>query len=229
MKQYVIAGASSGIGLELASKLLAEGHKVIGLNRQPGPLEGQSNYIHYPIDFTTTELTFPALDGALDGLVYCPGSIVLKPFRSLKEEDYLSDFRINFLGAVALIKQYLPLLQQAQQASIVLFSTVAVQTGMAFHASIAASKGAVEGLCRSMAAEFAPKIRVNAIAPSLTQTPLAEKLLNTEQKIQGANERHPLKQLGTAHELASAAKWLLESNWVSGQVIKVDGGISSLR
>ena len=121
------------------------------------------------------------------------------------------------------------MLQQAQQASIVLFSTVAVQTGMAFHASIAASKGAVEGLCRSMAAEFAPKIRVNAIAPSLTQTPLAEKLLNTEQKIQGANERHPLKQLGTASELASAAKWLLESSWISGQVIKVDGGISSLR
>ena len=110
-----------------------------------------------------------------------------------------------------------------------LFSTVAVQTGMAFHASIAAAKGAVEGLTRSLAAEFAPKIRVNAVAPSLTNTPLAEKLLNAEAKLKSAEERHPLKKIGTPTDIANAVQYLLEANWVTGQIISVDGGMSALR
>lgn len=229
MKQFVIAGASSGIGLETAKKLLEEGHKVIALNRNAGPLEGQANYHFHAVDFSQAQPSIPTFDNPVDAVIYCPGSIVLKPFRSLKEEDFLNDYRLNVLGAIALIKQVLPALQQGQNPSIVLFSTVAVQTGMAFHASVASAKGALEGLSRSLAAELAPKVRVNTIAPSLTQTPLAEKLLNNEQKLQGAKDRHPLKEIGSVEELANTVLWLLNSKWVSGQVIAVDGGLSSLR
>lgn len=228
MKHYVIVGASSGIGFELAKKL-SENNQITALSRNENELNSLPNTTFYAVDISEENPGFPAIEFAVDGLIYCPGTINLKPFRSLRSEDYLNEWNINFLGAVKTIKHFLPLLQKSENPNIVLFSTVAVKTGMAFHASIAAAKGAVEGLTRSLAAEFAPKIRVNAVAPSLTNTPLAEKLLNAEAKLKSAEERHPLKKIGTPTDVANAVQYLLEANWVTGQIISVDGGMSALR
>jgi NAD(P)-dependent dehydrogenase (short-subunit alcohol dehydrogenase family) len=165
-------------------------------------------------------------------VVYCPGSIRLRPFHRLKTQDFLSDLEINLLGAVKAIQACLPGLKKADApASIVLFSTVAVKTGMPFHASIASAKGAIEGLTRSLAAEFAPRIRVNAIAPSLTDTNLAKTLLSDDGKRTAAAERHPLKRVGTPADIAAAAKFLLDdsASWITGQIIAVDGGMGAIR
>lgn len=228
MKHYVIVGASSGIGFELAKKLSVS-NQITALSRSEKDLTTLPNTTFYTLDIGEENPVFPALDKPVDGLIYCPGTINLKPFRSLRAEDYLNEWNINFLGAVKTIKHFLPQLQQAENPNIVLFSTVAVQTGMAFHASIAAAKGAVEGLTRSLAAEFAPKIRVNAVAPSLTNTPLADKLVNVEAKLKSAEERHPLKKIGQPNDIANAVLYLLNANWVTGQIMSVDGGMSALR
>ncbi len=228
MKHYVIVGASSGIGLELAKKLSLS-NNITALSRSEKEVNTLSNTTYYSVDISEETPNFPVLDNPIDGLIYCPGTINLKPFRSLRAEDYLNEWNINFLGAVKIIKHFLPQLQQAENSSIVLFSTVAVQTGMAFHASIAAAKGAVEGLTRSLAAEFAPKVRVNAVAPSLTNTPLADKLINAEAKLKSAEDRHPLKKIGQPNDIANAVLYLLDANWVTGQIISVDGGMSALR
>ena len=228
MKHYVIVGASSGIGLELAKKLSLS-NNITALSRSEKEVNTLSNTTYYSVDISEETPNFPVLDKPIDGLIYCPGTINLKPFRSLRAEDYLNEWNINFLGAVKIIKHFLPQLQQAENSSIVLFSTVAVQTGMAFHASIAAAKGAVEGLTRSLAAEFAPKVRVNAVAPSLTNTPLADKLINAEAKLKSAEDRHPLKKIGQPNDIANAVLYLLDANWVTGQIISVDGGMSALR
>jgi NAD(P)-dependent dehydrogenase (short-subunit alcohol dehydrogenase family) len=174
MQTFLIVGASSGIGFELAKSLTEKGNKVIALSRTDNNLASLNNIAHYQVDISIENPDFPIIDEAINGLIYCPGTINLKPFRALKPEDYLNEFNINALGAVKTIKQYLPNLTNAGNGNIVLFSTVAMQTGMAFHAGIAMAKGAVEGLTRSLAAEFAPKIRVNAVAPSLTATPLSD-------------------------------------------------------
>ncbi len=167
----------------------------------------------------------------IDGLVYCPGSITLKPFHRIKAEDFIHDWQVNFMGAVIIIQSLLANLKKAENPGIVLFSTVAVTTGMPFHSSIASAKGAVEGLTRSLAAEFAPRIRVNCIAPSLTQTSLADKLLNTTDKLEGAAKRHPLQRIGQTADMAELACFLLsdKAGWITGQVIHVDGGLSTLK
>ena len=167
----------------------------------------------------------------LHGFIYCPGSINLRPFKGLSTEAFEKDFQINVTGAVNSLKSVLSRLSASGNASVVFFSTVAVQTGMPFHSSVAASKGALEGLTRSFAAEFAPKIRLNAIAPSLVNTPLASKFLNNESKIEKANERHPLGRIGNAKEIAQAAGFLLgpESSWMTGRVLQLDGGIGNLK
>ena len=230
-KKYLIVGGSSGIGLALTKRLAAEGNKVIVLSRNQNQLELNDNIEHHKIDVLDQSQNLPSFEEELDGLAYCPGSINLKPFKSLKEQDYIDDFRINALGAVKVINQYLPNLKKSEKPSIVLFSTVAVQTGMPYHASIAMAKGAVEGLTRSLAAEFAPKIRVNAIAPSLTDTPLARKILSTDEKKEASAKRHPLNSVGKAEDIANTAYFLLsdESSWVTGQILHIDGGMSSLR
>ncbi|MEY5013611.1 MAG: hypothetical protein RLY69_1326 [Verrucomicrobiota bacterium] len=171
------------------------------------------------------------LPPALDGLVYFPGSITLKPFHRVTAEDFIKDFQTNCLGAAAAIQAALPALKAAPSASIVMFSTIAVAQGMAFHASIAAAKGAVEGLTRSLAAELAPKIRVNAIAPSLTDTPLANTLLNSDAKRDAAAKRHPLQQVGKAEDVAKLTAFLLsdDSAFITGQILRPDGGLSSVR
>jgi len=180
---------------------------------------------------TNHQQPLPVIDQTIDGLVYCPGSINLKPFRSLKADDFIQDFQVNLVGAVRCVQQYLPKLQASTNPSVILFSTVAVKTGMSFHASVSAAKGAVEGFGRSLAAELAPKVRVNVIAPSLTATPMAEKLTNSEAKLKASEERHPLKRIGQATEIAAMARHLLsdESGWITGQVFHIDGGMSSLK
>ncbi len=226
-QKYLIAGASSGIGLAIARMLVEKGHQVISMSRHVGQAQNIA-FEHFDVDFTKEE-ALPEISGPLAGLVYCPGSINLKPFRNLKTNDFRADFEINLLGAVRLIQHALPALRQQPGSAIVLFSTVAVQTGLAFHASIASAKGAVEGLTRSLAAELAPDIRINCIAPSLTETPLAQKLLQNEKQREAAIARHPLKKIGTVADIAPIALMLLQNQWITGQVIAVDGGMSSLR
>ena len=218
-KRVLIVGGNTGIGKTLNKLLLADGHETHLISRSQGS-----------VDVLDEEQNFPSIEGAIDALVYCPGSINLKPFRGLKMADFQHDLNVNYLGAIKTIKHLLPNLKESSSASITLFSTVAVQKGMHFHSSIAGAKGAVEGLTRALAAELAPKVRVNCIAPSLTDTPLAEKLLRNEKQREGAEQRHPLKSIGEASDIAHMAHFLLsdKAQWISGQIINVDGGMSSL-
>lgn len=230
MGKYVVVGGSQGIGLSIVSKLISQGHQVVNLSRNLCDFNGVENIKFDALE--ANEGILSAISGPVDGLVYCPGSINLKPFNRLTTADFEKDFQINVLGAIKAIQGLLSVLKASTNASIVLFSTVAVQTGMGFHASIASSKGAIEGLTRSLAAELvSSKIRVNAIAPSLTQTPLANALLSSDEKIEAAGKRHPLGRVGQASDLANMALFLLnpENTWITGQILKVDGGMGDLR
>ena len=227
-KNILIIGGSSGIGLEIVKKLNKE-HNVFVASRTNESIESL-NHKFIKIDVTKDSLDPSLLPDSLDGLVYCPGSINLRPFRGLKPETFVEDFNLNVMGAIKTISAVLKNLNNADHSSIVLFSTVAVQTGMPFHSSIAVSKGAIEGLTRSLAAELAPKVSINAIAPSLVNTPLAEKFLNSESKMERAMDRHPLKKVGSPEELANTTVYLLlNSSWITGQIIGVDGGIGTLK
>ncbi|MCU0749628.1 MAG: SDR family oxidoreductase [Akkermansiaceae bacterium] len=227
-KTILVIGGNSGIGLATVRQLQAQGDHVVAAARSPQAL-AELGIAVQPFDaLSPAPLELP---GVLDGLVYFPGSISLKPFNRLTAEDFLQDFRINCLGAAAVIQNALPALKAAPAASIVMFSTIAVDQGMGFHASISAAKGAVEGLTKSLAAEFAPKIRVNAIAPSLTNTPLAGNLLNSDVKREAAGKRHPLQQVGDASDIAALVCFLLSdaSKFMTGQILRPDGGLSSVR
>jgi NAD(P)-dependent dehydrogenase (short-subunit alcohol dehydrogenase family) len=228
-KNILIIGGSSGIGLALA-ELLASNNNIYVASRSNENVK-HLNVQHITFDATQEELDTSELPDHLHGFVYCPGSINLRPFKGLKLDAFQSDFEINVLGAVRSLKSVLGHLSASGDAAVVFYSTVAVQTGMPFHSSVASSKGAIEGLTRSLAAEFAPKIRVNAIAPSLVNTPLASKFLNNETKMEKANERPPLGRVGSAIEIAQATAFLLgkESSWMTGRILQLDGGIGNLK
>ncbi len=231
MSSYLIVGGSSGIGYEVVKKLASAGNKIYVMSRDPEKAEISDNITKITYDITNVDEKFPSVEEPLKGLVYCPGTINLKPVKSLKQKDFLDDFKVNALGAIRTIQNYLPNLSKEKNSSIVMFSTVAVQTGMAYHASVAMAKGAVEGLTKSLAAELAPNIRVNAIAPSITDTPLAERLLSTDEKRNASAKRHPLNKIGNPEEIANAVQFLLsdDSSWITGQILKIDGGISSIK
>lgn len=227
MKNYLIIGGSTGIGKSLV-EILSENSNVFATFCKTELAHPAINYFYHEAN---DKLDLDKLPEVIDGLAYCVGSIQLKPFHRFTEEDFLKDYQIQVLGAVKVIQEVLPKLKQSNSASIVLFSTVAVQTGFTFHSLISASKGAIEGLTKALAAELSPKIRVNCIAPSITQTPLAAALLNTEEKIAANSQRHPLGRIGQPQDVAELAAFLLsdKSSWMTGQIIHMDGGISNLR
>ena len=228
MKNILLIGGSYGIGLAII-KELENKNNVFVASRTSEAIDNL-NVTHIPFDVTTDILDVSKLPAVIDGLVYCPGSINLRPFKGLKIETFESDMQINFFNMVKVVQQLLPPLTASNQASIVLFSSVAASMGMPFHTSVAAAKGAIEGFAKALAAEYAPKIRVNVIAPSLTNTPLADKFLNNETKQEKSAERHPLKRFGQPEDLAQMANFLLSENasWISGQILHVDGGMSTL-
>lgn len=226
MNTIIVVGGSKGIGNAIVTSLLSS-YKVVNISRT-APEQTHENLTHYGCDVLNDEL--PDLE-SVDGLVYCPGSINLKPIKRLSLDDFKADFEINVLGAVKTIQKYLPALKNGNKPSIVLFSTVAAKLGMPFHASVAASKSAVEGLAKSLGAELAPTIRVNAIAPTVTDTDLASKLLRNERMIENMNERHPLKKYLQPQEVADMAEFLLSEKAasISGQVFQMDCGIVSFK
>lgn len=227
MKRYLFAGASSQIAIATARLLQAQGHEVIGLSRQ----NDTSIYdTFYTVD-SYQQSDLPTIEDELDGLVYFPGTINLKPFHRMSSDDFSHDYSVNALGAIEVTQAYLPNLKNGAAPSIVYISSVAATVGMPFHASIAMAKGALEALTRSLAAELAPKIRVNCVAPSLTDTPLGSKFLSTPEKIEASQNRNPMKKVGQAGEIASAIHFLLstESAWITGQILNVDGGMNSLK
>lgn len=226
-RNIVLIGGSSGIGLEIAHQLVKE-NKVIVASRNKGELSDDFEHMEFDVLKDNIEdLEFPE---EIHGLVYCPGSINLKPFKMLKHKDFEEEMNLNFLSLVKVVQALMPKLKKAENASLVFFSTVAVKVGMPFHTSVAAAKGAIEGFTKSLAAEYAPSLRVNVIAPSLTDTRLAEKLLSNDSKKEKMSERHPLKRVGNAKDIANAATFLLseENSWITGQIIGVDGGLSTL-
>lgn len=226
MQNLIVIGGSSGISEKVVNDLKND-FNIITISRSDSSIDDVK---HFQCDILKDDLPVDDLPDEIHGLVYAPGSINLKPFRSLKEEDFKNDFEISALGATKAVQQlYKPIKKGG--ASIVFYSTVAVQQGMPFHASVAMSKGAVEGLTRSLAAELAPKVRVNCVAPSLTDTPMAEKLLSNESKQDSAADRHPLKRYGNVNDIASATKYLLsqDASWITGQILHVDGGMSAIK
>jgi NAD(P)-dependent dehydrogenase (short-subunit alcohol dehydrogenase family) len=223
-KNIVIIGGNSGIGKATAD-LLREAGAQLFLYSKSG--EGTT-----ALDTGKDFEEIPGLPDVIDGVVYCPGTINLKPFHRISTQDFRNEMEVNFFGAVRVLQACLKGLKKSTSASVVLYSTVAVQTGMGFHSGIASAKGAIEGLTRSLAAEWAPsKIRVNAIAPSLTETPLAFALLSSPEKKEASDKRHPLGRIGTSEDIAEATVFLLspKSSWMTGQILHLDGGMSNLK
>jgi len=233
----IIIGATGGIGAALSRRLASAGHTIHAIGRDAAKLAavsaelGGTHAVADVTDRTQLEAAIQSAGSSVSGLAYCVGSINLKPVTRITDEEVERDFRLNALGAFRAVQAALPALKASGNASVVLFSTVAVAQGFASHASIGMAKGAVEGLMLSLAAELAPKIRVNCVAPSLTKTPLAAALTGNEQMATAIAALHPLQRLGEADDVAAAAAFLLspDATWITGQVIGVDGGRSSLR
>lgn len=225
-KNILLIGGSYGIGKALAEKLHKE-HNLFIASRTSDGLEG-IQATHLPFDASSDTLGLSSLPEELHGFVYCPGSINLKPFKMMGVDTFVADMQLNFFNMVQIVKEIMP--RMVEGSSMVFFSTVAVGTGMPFHTSVAAAKGAIEGFSKSLAAEYAPKVRCNVVAPSLVDTPLASRLLSNERKQEMMAARHPLKRVGKADDIAAAAAFLLseESSWMTGQILGVDGGLSTL-
>ena len=231
MANYLIIGASSGIGKALALQLADNGNQVFGTFNK-NEIHSEHPLIKYSqLNVLDENFSLNFIPETLSGVIYCPGSINLRPFERIKPADFTNDFNLQVVGAIKTIQAVASKLKNSENASIILFSTVAVQTGLPFHSQVSASKGAIEGLTKALAAEYAPKIRVNCIAPSLTDTPLAAFLLNSEQKKEVNAQRHPLKRVGTTDDIVNMVEFLLstKASWITGQIMHVDGGISTLK
>ena len=226
-KNILLIGGSYGIGATIATKLKENNNVIIASRSSEDISEGIT---HLTFDALKDDITTLDLPEKIDGLVYCPGSINLKPFKMMGPETFNEDMELNFHSLVRVVHGLLPNLKNSEQASLIFFSTVDVKVGMPFHTSVSAAKGAIEGFAKALAAEYAPNFRVNVIAPSLTDSPLASKLLNNDTKKEKMAERHPLKKVGETDDIASVAAFLLneESKWITGQVFGVDGGLSTL-
>lgn len=225
-KNILLIGGSHGIGFSIAEQL-QETHNLFVASRSNKDL-GNLNVMHITFDATKDTLDTTSLPEEIHGFAYCPGSINLKPFKMLSLDTFEQDMQLNFFSLVKVVKEILP--RMIEGGSMVFFSTVAVGTGMPFHTSVSAAKGAIEGFAKSMAAEYAPKLRINVVAPSLVDTPLASRLLSNDRKREMMSQRHPLKRVGEAEDIANIAVFLLSdrSTWMTGQIVGVDGGISTL-
>jgi len=233
-QNYLVIGGSKGIGATIVNRLLNEGASVYTVSRNQTIKIDNSKQHHLLLDVTSDDISElqKFIPPILQGVVYCPGTIALKPFTSLKLVDFQNDININLFGAIKVLQIALPALKKSETGSVVLFSTIATRIGLKFHSSIAAAKAALEGLAKSLAAEYASaRIRFNVIAPSLTNTSLAANFLASEEKRQMAADRHPLQRFGEPADIADLAVFLLtpQSSWITGQVIGVDGGMSAIR
>jgi len=228
-KNILIIGASSDIGLEICKLANADGHNIYATSRDDVNANNFDNFIQ--LDPNKSLDVLDELPENIDGLVYCPGTINLRSLQRLTLEDIKNEMEVNFYGAFNIIKKVLPNLKKNDGASVVLFSTVAVKTGMPMHSSIAAAKGALEGLAKSLAAELAPRVAINCVAPSIVDTKLAANILSTDERKQASADRHPLKTIGSINSIANSAYFLLQAkeNWISGQIFRPDGGLSALK
>ncbi|RZO97485.1 MAG: SDR family oxidoreductase [Flavobacteriales bacterium] len=226
MNKIIIVGGSRGIGKQIINELVDD-NMIINLSRNKPELT-HTNLTHHNIDILNSDL--PDLED-VSSLIYCPGSINLKPISRISLDEFREDFEINVIGAIKAIQKYLPCLKKSNDASILLFSTVATKLGMPYHSSVAASKSAIDGLVKTLGAELAPKIRVNAIAPTITKTDLASKLLRNEKVIENMIERHPLKKILMPEEVSKMAKFLVskDASSISGQIFNLDAGIVSFK
>ncbi|RKS52932.1 NAD(P)-dependent dehydrogenase (short-subunit alcohol dehydrogenase family) [Gillisia mitskevichiae] len=227
-KNILFIGGSYGIGLESAKILTSENNLFIASRTKEGLNEIECT--HLTFDASKDDIKELELPDTLDGLVYFPGSIKLKPFKMLSPEIFQEEMNLNFFSLVKVVQGLLPKLKNSEQASLIFFSTVAVKVGMPFHTSISAAKGAIEGFAKSLAAEYAPSFRVNVISPSLTDTQLSEKLLSNDAKREKMGDRHPLKRVGNPKDIANAVEFLIseKSSWMTGQILGIDGGLSTL-
>ena len=227
MKNIVVIGGSKGIGREIVNSQINLGNKCYNFSRSKLEIS-HNNLVQEKFDILNDDL--PQVEN-IDALIYCPGSINLKPILQLREEDFINDFNINVLGAVKSVKSFLNTLKKGDNPSIVFFSTVAVNQGMPFHSSVSVAKAGIEGLTKSLAAELAPTIRVNCIAPTITRTDMAKRILRNEKIEENIANKHPLKKICEAKDISDMADFLISSRAknITGQIMHVDGGMSTLK
>ena len=227
MKNILVVGGSKGIGREIVNSQLEKGNNCYNFSRTESGINNQ-NLIEEKIDILSDDL--PKIEN-IDSVIYCPGSINLKPILQLKEEDFVNDFNINVLGAIKTVKKYLNNLKKGDDPSLLFFSTVAVGQGMPFHSSVSVAKAGIEGLTKSLAAELAPSIRVNCIAPTITRTDMAQRILRNEKIEENIANKHPLKKICEAKDISDMADFLIshKAKNITGQIMHVDGGMSTLK
>ena len=227
MKNILVIGGSRGIGREIVNSQLEKGNNCYNFSRTESGINNQ-NLIEEKIDILSDDL--PEIEN-IDSVIYCPGSINLKPILQLKEEDFVNDFNINVLGAIKTVKKYLNNLKKGDDPSLLFFSTVAVRQGMPFHSSVSVAKAGIEGLTKSLAAELAPSIRVNCIAPTITRTDMAQRILRNEKIEENIANKHPLKKICEAKDISDMADFLISPNAknITGQIMHIDGGMSTLK
>ena len=226
MKNIVIIGGTKGIGKAIVSEVV-DNNNVVCLSRNQTDFS-HDNYTFHNFDALVDD--YPDFE-SVDCLIYCPGSINLKPISTLSLDDFRNDFELNVIGAVRAIKKYLNLLKKSGSASILLFSTVATKLGMPYHASVSVAKSGIDGLVKTLGSERAPKVRINAIAPTITNTELASKILRNDKVIENMVERHPLKKILSSNEVAKMASFLIseDASSISGQIFNMDAGIVSFK